>query len=42
MPIEKGDHVSVGKRSAAAVVDWLGDRFAGRPAPIDCGHLTPG
>lgn len=39
LPIDKGDHVSVGKRSAAEVVDWIGDRFAGRPAPVDCGRL---
>jgi alpha-beta hydrolase superfamily lysophospholipase len=40
LPIDKGDHVSVGKRSAADVVDWIGDRFAGRPAPVDCGRLA--
>ncbi|MBC9033639.1 alpha/beta fold hydrolase [Sphingomonas sp. JC676] len=39
LPIEKGDHVSVGKRASAEVVDWLADRFAGRPAPVDCGRI---
>ena len=39
LPIDKGDHVSVGKRSAPEVVEWLADRFAGRPAPADCGPI---
>jgi alpha-beta hydrolase superfamily lysophospholipase len=36
VPIEGGDHVSVAKRSADVTLDWLRDRFAGRPAPSDC------
>lgn len=39
MPIEGGDHVSVGKRSADAVVAWIGDRFAGRRPPSNCGQF---
>ncbi|MFD9690931.1 lipase family protein [Kitasatospora sp. NPDC059088] len=27
---------------APQAVGWLGDRFAGRPAPSDCGHIPPG
>ena len=37
MAIEGGDHVSVGKRSADVVVEWIGKRFAGEPAPSNCG-----
>jgi alpha-beta hydrolase superfamily lysophospholipase len=36
LPIEGGDHVTVGKRSADAAVRWFGDRFAGRPARGNC------
>ena len=39
LAIEGGDHFSVGKRSAAATVGWIADRFAGRPAPDDCRDL---
>lgn len=34
-----GDHVSAGKTAARDVVAWLGDRFAGRRPPSDCGTL---
>jgi len=34
-----GDHVSAGKNAAHDAVAWIGDRFAGRPAPSDCGKL---
>jgi len=34
--IEGGDHVSVAKRSATETLNWLRDRFAGRPAPSTC------
>jgi alpha-beta hydrolase superfamily lysophospholipase len=34
--IEGGDHVSVAKRSAPETVNWLGDRFAGKPAVSSC------
>ncbi|AYJ86357.1 alpha/beta fold hydrolase [Sphingomonas paeninsulae] len=34
--IEGGDHVSVAKRSAPETVNWLGDRFAGKPAASSC------
>ncbi|HEX4534371.1 MAG TPA: alpha/beta fold hydrolase [Rhizomicrobium sp.] len=30
-------HLSVARKSADAFVAWAGDRFAGRPAPSDCG-----
>lgn len=36
LPIEGGDHVSVGKRSADAAVAWVGDRFANRVALSSC------
>ncbi|MET0307160.1 MAG: lipase family protein [Sphingomonas sp.] len=36
VPIDKGDHVSVAKRSADVTTDWLADRFAGRQAIADC------
>jgi len=39
MPIDGGDHVSVGKRSANDVVAWMGDRFAGHTAPSSCRAL---
>ncbi len=35
-PIDKGDHVSVGKTAAGEVTRWMADRFAGRPAPSSC------
>jgi len=31
-----GDHVTIAKRTADQTVAWLGDRFAGKPAPNDC------
>jgi acetyl esterase/lipase len=31
------NHGFAGRDSAAAAVGWIGDRFAGRPAPSDCG-----
>lgn len=34
-----GDHVSAGKTAAPDAVAWIGDRFAGRPPPSDCGKL---
>lgn len=36
LPIDGGDHVSVGKRSADTAIRWFADRFAGRNAPNDC------
>lgn len=39
LAIEGGDHFSIGKRSAAATVAWIADRFAGRAAPSDCGRI---
>ena len=35
--VEGGDHVTIAKRTATETVAWIGDRFAGRPAPNDCG-----
>jgi len=34
-----GDHGGTSARTGAATVDWLADRFAGKPAPRDCGRL---
>jgi acetyl esterase/lipase len=34
-----GDHVTAAKRNAAVAVGWIGDRFAGKPAPDDCAGL---
>lgn len=34
-----GDHVGAGKAAAPDAVAWIGDRFAGRPPPNDCGRL---
>jgi hypothetical protein len=34
-----GDHVTIAKRTGAETVGWIGDRFAGKPAPNDCGSL---
>lgn len=36
LPIEGGDHVSVGKTAAANVSRWFADRFAGRAASNNC------
>jgi hypothetical protein len=33
------NHAFIGRDSAAAAVDWIADRFAGAPAPSDCGAL---
>ena len=33
-----GDHVTAGKTAAPDAVAWIGDRFAGRPPPSDCGR----
>lgn len=33
------DHVPVTGQSAAATLDWIDARFAGRPAPSDCGRF---
>lgn len=38
--LSDGNHVDAGKRAAPQSVTWLGDRFAGCAAPIDC--ATPG
>ena len=34
-----GDHITIAKRTAAATLDWIGDRFDGKPAPSDCASL---
>ncbi len=34
-----GDHVTIAKRTGSETIDWIGDRFAGKPAPNDCGNL---
>ena len=39
LPMSGGDHVSAGKSAAPAAVAWIEDRFAGKPAPSDCGRL---
>jgi acetyl esterase/lipase len=31
------NHAFIGRDSAAAAVDWIAERFAGTPAPSDCG-----
>ncbi len=36
MSVLGGTHTSTQKRAAPAAVDWIADRFAGRPAPNDC------
>ena len=36
--IAGGDHITIAKRTATTTIDWFGDRFAGRPAPDDCGQ----
>lgn len=30
-------HLSIAKDAAPAAIDWIGDRFAGEPAPSNCG-----
>ena len=37
--VPDGDHITIAKRTSAATLDWLGDRFAARPAPNDCGRF---
>ncbi|MEO8619197.1 MAG: lipase family protein [Sphingomicrobium sp.] len=32
-------HATSAKDSAVATLDWIADRFAGRPAPSDCGRI---
>ncbi|MCU6454959.1 lipase family protein [Sphingomonas sp. A2-49] len=32
-------HATSARDSAAATLRWIGDRFAGRPAPSDCGRI---
>ena len=39
LAVAGGDHFSIGKRSAEATVRWIADRFAGQPAPDDCGKF---
>jgi pimeloyl-ACP methyl ester carboxylesterase len=39
LPMHGGDHVSAGKSAAPEAVVWIEDRFAGKPAPNDCGRL---
>jgi alpha-beta hydrolase superfamily lysophospholipase len=34
-----GNHNDAALKSAAQAVPWMADRFAGIPAPSDCGHL---
>jgi acetyl esterase/lipase len=34
-----GDHATSAKQSAAATIDWIGQRFAGARAPSDCGRF---
>lgn len=33
------DHPTTAKQSAAATIDWIDQRFAGAPAPSDCGRF---
>lgn len=37
--VEGGDHITIAKRTAGETIQWMGDRFAGRPVPNDCGRL---
>jgi pimeloyl-ACP methyl ester carboxylesterase len=32
-------HGTSAKDTTSVTLDWIGDRFAGRPAPNDCGHF---
>ena len=34
-----GNHNDAAQKSAAQAVPWMADRFAGKPAPSDCGKL---
>ncbi len=33
------DHATTAMQSATETLQWIDDRFAGQPAPSDCGHL---
>lgn len=34
-----GEHATTARNSSPATLSWISDRFAGRPAPSDCGRL---
>jgi hypothetical protein len=34
--VQDESHIRVAFRTAGDAVDWMGDRFAGKPAPDDC------
>lgn len=36
LPLDNVGHGLVGRKSARAALAWIGDRFAGRPAPSSC------
>jgi dipeptidyl aminopeptidase/acylaminoacyl peptidase len=36
--LPNSNHGFIGRNAAAAAVDWIADRFAGDPAPSDCGR----
>ena len=38
--IDKGDHFSIGAKSAAATIDWLSAMFAGVDQPNDCAAIA--
>ena len=38
--IDKGDHFSIGAKSAAATIDWLSAMFAGADQPNDCAAIA--
>jgi hypothetical protein len=33
------DHATTARQSANATIDWIEQRFAGAPAPSDCGRI---
>lgn len=35
-PVPNSGHLFVARDSAGAAIDWIGERFAGAPAPSDC------
>lgn len=37
--VADGDHITIAKRTAAATIEWIADRFAGKPASSDCAKL---
>ena len=39
LSIAGGEHATVARTEAAATLDWIDARFAGRRAPSDCGRL---